>query len=119
MGPFDDIGPYAETVMTTRKTDAQAPTDNKPGIADVLIGLLLLCPAILALSLMGLFLLNHIGPIILYGIIGLCFWACARFGNNKRLIKFRGRRRLSVAERNRVERRLLDSKIRRRLLIGP
>jgi hypothetical protein len=34
------MGPYAETVITTKKADVEVETDNKPVFCDLLIGLL-------------------------------------------------------------------------------
>lgn len=106
MRPLDDIGPYAETVITTRKTDANTRTDNSPGFGDVLIGLLLLCPALWVIAFMGLFLWAHIGIILVAGVIGLGFWACGHYGTDKRLLKLHRKPKLSDDEHVRIRQRL-------------
>ena len=109
MGPFDDIGPYAETVITTRKTDVNAKPDNEPGFCHVLIGLLLLFPGLWVVAFMGLFLWAYIGPITAIGIIGLSFCACARYGTNHSILDL-FRYRTAIANRKRIARRLSDVK---------
>ena len=49
MGPFDDIGPYAETVIATRTTDGQG-TDNV-GVRSLVIPIIVLIPTTCALAL--------------------------------------------------------------------
>lgn len=103
MGPLEDIGPYANTMITTQKTDV---ADNKPGICSVLIGLLLLGPALWVLTFMGLFLWAHIGLIAPVTLIGLMFWACAYSRTHHKSFKLHWNHRLSDDERATIKRRL-------------
>lgn len=100
------MGPYAETIITTRKTDVEGETDNSPGGWNVIIGLILLGPALWVVWFMGLYLWAHIGLIIPTVVIGLSFWACGRYGTNRSLFaRLRYR-----TQRKRIRRRLSDIK---------
>lgn len=109
MGPFNDIGPYAGTTITTRKSDVDKETDNEPHFGQFVIGLLLLGPALWVVAFMGLFCWEYIGPISAAGIIGLGFWACARYGTNRSIFD-RFRYRTTAAQKDRIRRRLSGTK---------
>ncbi len=105
MGPFEYIGPYAETVITTRKSDVEGEADNKPVFVDLLIGLLVVPLALAGLGLMGLWVWAHIGPIIPIVIIGLAFWACGHYGSNRSVLAG-WRYRTTHQQRIKIKRRL-------------
>lgn len=106
MGPLDNIGPYAETTITTRRSDVDK-TDNKPGVFAVLIGLFLLGPALWVATFMGLFCWAYIGPISATAVIGLLLWACGHYGTNRSILD-RFRYRTTEVQRAKIARRLLD-----------
>jgi fatty acid desaturase len=107
MGPLEVIGPYAGTVITTRKTDVPA-TNNPPNGTSILIGLLMLPLGLLALVFIGLYVWAYRFPLCLIGLIVIGLWACAHFGSNKPLIRWHRKNRLSDEQRARIERRLSD-----------
>lgn len=107
MGPLEDIGPYAGTVITTRKTDVATPA-APPDFGHVLIGLLLLPLGYASTIFIGLWVWAYLFPLCLIGLIVLGLWACAHFGSNKPLIRWQRKRRLSDEQRVRIERRLSD-----------
>ncbi|RLC89139.1 MAG: hypothetical protein DRJ03_00875 [Chloroflexi bacterium] len=109
MGPFDDLGPYAETTITTRKTDADKATDNESHFGHLVIGTLLLGPALWVVVFMGLFCWKYIGPLSAAGLIGLGFWACGHYGTNRSVLD-RFRYRTTKAQRETIQRRLSDIK---------
>jgi hypothetical protein len=109
MGPLDDIGPYSETMITTRKTDVEEETDNKPGFIHIVIGVLLIGPTCMVLIFMGLFFFKNIGLIVACVILGLCILACGYYGTNKSMFD-RYRYRTTKAQREKIERRLSDIK---------
>ena len=108
MGPLDDIGQYAGTTITTRKTDVDDSTDNKPGICSVLIGLLLLPVAFWVIAFIGLYVWAYRLPLCLIGLLVLGLWACAHFGTNNRLVKWHRKSRLSDEQRITIKRRLSE-----------
>lgn len=110
MGPFENIGPYAETTIATRKTDHRAASDNSPGFCDVLISLLLLPITLLVISFFGLFILKYIGLIIVIGLVYLGLWGCARHGQGNKLFKWHWKRGPSMADRATIKRRLSGKK---------
>lgn len=110
MGPFEDIGPYAETTIATRKTDQEAATDNSPGFCDVLISLLLLPITLLVIAFFVLFVWKHIGLLTVIGLVYLGLWGCARHGQGNRLVKWQWKRRPSSADRATIQRRLSGKK---------
>ena len=104
------MGPYTGTTITTRKTDVTTEkTDNKPSACSVLIGLILLGPALWVVAFMGLFCWTHIGLISVVGIIGLTFWACGHFGTDNSILD-RFRYRTTPDQRSRIDRRLSGAK---------
>jgi len=105
MGPFDAIGPYGDMAITTRKSDVDEKTDNKPGFRHVLIGLILIFPTLWVVAFIGLFTWANIYVIAPLAVIGLCFWACAYYGTNRSIID-RFRYRTTKAQRLIIERRL-------------
>ena len=106
MTPFENIGPYSETTITTRKSDV---TDNKPGGWYVVIALCLIGPAMWTLFFMGLFLWKHIGLIGVSVVIGLGFWACGHYGTNRSILD-RYRYRTTPEQRACITRSLSDIK---------
>ena len=109
MGPLESIGPYAETTITTRKSDV-AGTDNRYGLFDAFIGIIIIGVTLPVVMFLGLLVWAHIGPVCLIGLVVLGFWTCARYGTNNRLLKCRRKSRLSDDNRKRIERRLSDTK---------
>lgn len=110
MGPFEDIGPYSETMISTRTTDVTYKTDNSPGFCDVLISLLLLPITLLVISFFGLFIWEHIGLLIVTGLAYLGLWGCDRHGQGNSLFKYCWKRRPSGADRATIQRRLSGKK---------
>lgn len=70
MGP-SDIGPYAETVITTRKTDVET-TDNF-GVFGLFLGVIGACTASFIIFFIGLAIWEHIGPITVIGLLVFMF----------------------------------------------
>jgi hypothetical protein len=83
------MGPYAETIVTTRKSDVGAGTDNGSGVFHLFIGLIGALAAYWIVAFMGLFILAHIGHVCVIGLGALGFWACAHYGTDRRIIKRR------------------------------
>jgi len=107
------MGLYAETMITTRKTDVEETTDNEPVFCDLLIGLLVVPLALSGVGLMGLFAWAHIGLIIPIVIIGLAFWACGHYGTKRSVLA--GLRYRMKKQRPIPRRRLLGPTLHRRL----
>jgi len=104
MGPLDDIGPYAETVITTEKSDVQP--DREYGIFAVFIGAYYVIGIWLTVTFFGLLIVSHIGLICMIGPIVIGYWTCAYYGNNSRLFKWQRKQQLSDSDRERILRRL-------------
>lgn len=109
MGPLDNIGPYAETTITTRESDVEPETDNKPGILSLIIGVCILGPCICIFVFMGLYIWAHIGPITVCVVIGLGLWACGHYGTERSILD-RFRYRTTKSQRTKMARRLSDTK---------
>lgn len=107
MGPLEGIGPYAETTITTRKSDANGAADKKGHFGHLVVWLLILGPTMWVTGFMGLFVSAHIGLIVPAGIIGLALWACVHYGTNDSLWA-RITYRTTAAQRETVQRRLSD-----------
>lgn len=106
-----DIGPFAETMITTRESDVDETTDNKNSgsMIHVIITLFIIGPAMWFLIFMGLFTWAYIGLIIPITIIGLAIWACGYYGTNNSIID-KIRYRTTKAQRAIIKRRLSDIK---------
>jgi hypothetical protein len=103
-----NIGPYAETMITTRKADAKTKPDKEVGFASILIALLLIGPGTCAAIFIGLFTWAYIGPITMVAVIGLAIMTCGYYGTNNSILD-RFRYRTSAADRRRIARRLSDT----------
>lgn len=104
MGPID----YSDMVISTRLSDGKVKADNVDGNETIVIGLIMGVVSFPCAFLMGLYVWHNIGPIVAIVVIGLGFWASARYGTNDSLVarfRYRTKRVRPITESQKIKMR--------------
>lgn len=102
MGPCD----YSDLIASGKISDAES-DKQAPGGETVIIAWIMSCVAFPTIVFMGLWVKAYCLPIIIFGFIGLGFWACGHYGTKNSLVA-RLRYRTTKRERLIIARRLSE-----------